>query len=224
MKVTMFSQVSIDGKLTSGKGMSSRGLLQLLDEDALRFIHRFRGNVDAIMVGRNTIATDNPSLTTRYDQGPSPVRVIPSKRLQFPEGVAILTTPEPTIIATTVETSTSNRADQLRRLGKEVVAAGKHQVDFGLLMTMLSGRGLNSLMVEGGGNVNWHMLKLGLIDEIILMQTPILIGGSSNITMVDGEGFRDAENAPRFELAEVKQHRSFLLQRFVRATRAGCSA
>lgn len=60
MKVTMFCQTTIDGKLSLGRGISSKEILSLLDEEDKRYIHSFRGKVDGIMVGKSTLQIDNP--------------------------------------------------------------------------------------------------------------------------------------------------------------------
>lgn len=216
MKVTVFSQISIDGKLTLGNGNSSKELFQLLTEDDMRFIHKFRGEVDAIMVGRHTIVTDDPQLTNRYEPGRNPVRVIPTSSLDFPERAKVLNTPEETIIVTTEQGSDSTMADYIRAQGKEVMVAGEGQVDFRDLFARLSERGMRHIMVEGGGNLNWQMFDADLVDEIILMQLPIIIGGADNVTLADGAGYRELQATKRFKLDEMKPQSNYNLMRFTR--------
>lgn len=216
MKVTVFSQISIDGKLTLGNGNSSKELFQLFSEDDMRFIHKFRGEVDAIMVGRNTIVTDDPQLTNRYEEGRNPVRVIPTSSLDFPERAKVLNTPEETIIVTTEQGSNSTMADYIREQGKEVMVTGEDQVDFRDLFARLSERGIRHIMVEGGGNLNWQMFDADLVDEIILMQLPIIIGGADNVTLADGAGYRELQATKRFKLDEMKPQPNYSLLRFSR--------
>ena len=89
MKVTLVSEVSIDGKITFGRGKSSKGLFTMLSKEDMEFIHKIRGDVDGILVGMNTIRYDNPSLTCRYVDGEDPIRIIPSNRLEVPEDSVI---------------------------------------------------------------------------------------------------------------------------------------
>jgi len=182
----------------------------------MRFIHKFRGEVDAIMVGRHTIVTDDPQLTNRYEQGRNPVRVIPTSSLDFPEQAKVLNTPEETIIVTTEQGSDSTMADYIRAQGKEVMVAGEGQVDFRDLFARLSERGMRHIMVEGGGNLNWQMFDADLVDEIILMQLPIIIGGSDNVTLADGAGYRELQATKRFKLDEMKPQSNYNLMRFSR--------
>ncbi len=216
MKVTVFSQVSIDGKLTLGNGNSSKDLFKLFTEDDVRFIHKFRGEVDAIMVGRNTITTDDPQLTNRFEEGGHPVRVIPTSTLDFSDRAKVLNTPEETIIVTTEQASHTPMVEIIRGKGKEVMVSGQDHVDFRELLSRLEARGMQHLMVEGGGNLNWQMFDADLVDEIILMQLPIIIGGSGNVTLADGDGYRDLQSTKRFKLDEMKPQANYSLLRFTR--------
>ncbi len=220
MKVTVFSQVSIDAKLTLGRGNSSKELFQLLEDEDIRFIHEFRGTVDAIMVGRSTITADNPSLTNRGRSGTTPVRVIPSRSLRFSKESSVLSTSEPTIVATTRAASDSEQADRIRRCGKEVLVCGEDKVDFRILLAELKTRGMRHLMVEGGGEVNWQLFDDDLVDEIILMQLPIIVGGLGNVSLADGDGYREVSGVKRFDVQEVISRPRHLLMRFTRCSSA----
>ncbi|HST80373.1 MAG TPA: dihydrofolate reductase family protein [Kineosporiaceae bacterium] len=224
MKVTIFSQISIDGKMTLGRGNSSKDLFELLEDDDVTFIHKFRGEVDAIMVGRSTITTDNPSLTNRGGSGTTPVRIIPSKSLRFSDASSVLTTSEPTIVATTRVASESEQAHRIRKCGKEVLVCGEDKVDFRMLLEELESRGMRHLMVEGGGELNWQLLDDDLIDEIILMQLPIIVGGLGNVSLVDGEGYREVSGVKQFDIQEVISRPKHLMMRFTRRGAAGGGA
>jgi len=212
MKVTVFSQISIDGKLTLGHDASSKPLFRHFDDEDMRFIHKFRGEVDAIMVGRNTITTDDPQLTNRYESGRNPVRIIPTTSLNFPASAKVLSSPERTIIATTEQARDHEMVERIRAHGKEVLFAGASRVDFKQLFPMLEARGINHIMIEGGGQLNWQVFNLDLVDEIMLMQLPIVIGGSDTTTLIDGEGFQDIEMTKSFVLHEfeARSHYNFL--------------
>lgn len=71
------------------------------------------------------------------------------------------------------------------------------------------------------GDVNWQMFDLDLVDEIILMQLPVIIGGLDNISLVDGAGYRDIELVKRFRLQEVVPKTNYLLLRFEKDTPDG---
>jgi 5-amino-6-(5-phosphoribosylamino)uracil reductase len=67
--VIVVSEVTLDGKLTLYRGASSKELMSLMTRDVYAYLHSIRAQVDAIMVGCETVRTDDPSLTVRYVQG-----------------------------------------------------------------------------------------------------------------------------------------------------------
>lgn len=215
MKITIFSQISIDGKLTLGHGGSSKGLFQRLSDEDMQFIHQFRGKVDAIMVGRNTIVTDDPQLTNRYGGG-NPLRIIPTASLDFPDSARVLCSPEDSLIVTTERARGHAMIQRIREHGKEVLFAGIDRVDFNLLFSLLKQRGIEHIMVEGGGYLNWQMFDLDVVDDIILMQLPIIIGGATTTTLADGEGYQDINNTKVFALHHFDARSNYNLLHFKR--------
>lgn len=217
MKVTLFSQVSIDGKLALGSGNSSKELFNLLDDDDKRFIHEFRGKVDGIMVGKKTIDIDNPFLTNRYEENKSPVRIVPTSTMDLDLSSNIFTDSEKTIVVTIEKEKNSPKADLIRGLGKACVVFGEDKVDFKKFFEYLEKEfNISSIMLEGGGYLNWTLFEQDLIDEIILMQLPVIIGGYNNTSLVDGDGFKDLESIKKFKLIECKRRKNYTLLRFKR--------
>ena len=217
MKVTLFSQVSIDGKLTLGSGNSSKYLFSLLDDDDKRFIHEFRGKVNGIMVGKKTIDIDNPFLTNRYEESKSPVRIVPTSTMDLDLSSNIFTDSEKTIVVTIEEQKNNPKADLIRGLGKVCVVFGEDKVDFKKFFEYLEEEfNISSIMLEGGGYLNWTLFEQDLVDEIILMQLPVIIGGYNNTSLVDGDGFKDLEDIKKFKLIECKPRKNYNLLRFER--------
>ncbi|MFC4098201.1 RibD family protein [Paenibacillus xanthanilyticus] len=218
MKTTVFSQISIDGKLTLGAGSSSKELFTLFSSEDMEFIHKFRGNVQGIMVGKNTIQTDNPFLTNRYETNKNPIRIIPTATMDISLDSNVLTDEEKTIIVTTVHGQDPEKMALIRSRGKDCLISGYEKVDFvGLYRQLEDQYGMEHLMVEGGGYLNWHIFDQDLVDEIILMQLPIIIGGADNVTLVDGEGYRTIDLAKKFKVVEVEPRATYTLMRFKRA-------
>ncbi|MFD2409842.1 dihydrofolate reductase family protein [Paenibacillus tritici] len=215
MKTTIFSQISIDGKLTMGAGNSSKELFSLFSSEDMEFIHLFRGNVQGIMVGKNTILTDNPFLTNRYEENKNPIRIIPTTTLDIPMDCNVLSDQGKTIIVTTEKGRDEDKIKQIRERGKECLICGKDTVDFVELERQLEENyGITSLMVEGGGFLNWHIFNQDIVDEIILMQLPIIIGGSTNITLVDGDGYQQLSFAKKFKVVEIQPNDNYTLMRY----------
>ncbi len=192
--VIVVSEVSIDGKLTLYRGASSKELMSLMDEEAYRYLHEIRAKVDGIMVGCETVRTDNPSLTVRYVKGKNPTRVIPCSTANVPLDANVLNTEEaPTIIATT-KRAPEDRIRKIEERGAEVILAGDELVDFDLLLPELYRRGIKTLMVEGGASINWELIKRRVVDEIRLIHLPVIVGGENVPTLVGGEGFKKLRN------------------------------
>jgi 5-amino-6-(5-phosphoribosylamino)uracil reductase len=147
--VIIVSEVSVDGKLTLYRGASSKELMSLMDMEAYRYLHEIRAKVDGIMVGCETVRTDNPSLTVRYAEGKNPVRIIPCSTANVPLDANIFSKDAPTIIVSTLR-APRERIEKIRELGAEVWTVGEDLVDFEKLLPMLYERGIRSLMVEGG--------------------------------------------------------------------------
>jgi len=192
--VIIVSEVSIDGKLTLYRGASSKELMSLMDEEAYRYLHEIRAKVDGIMVGCETVRTDNPSLTVRYVKGKNPTRVIPCSTANVPLDANVLNTEEaPTIIATS-ERAPKERIEKIKAKGAQVITAGDELVDFDILLPRLYEMGIKTLMVEGGASINWEFVRRRIVDEIRLIHLPVIVGGENVPTLVGGEGFKKLKN------------------------------
>ncbi len=198
--VIIVSEVSIDGKLTLYRGASSKELMSLMDEEAYRYLHEIRAKVDGIMVGCETVRTDNPSLTVRYVKGKNPTRIIPCSTANVPLDANVLNTEDaPTIIATT-ERADKERVKKIEEKGAKVVVAGDELVDFDLLLPKLYEMGIKTLMVEGGASINWEFVRRKKVDEIRLIHLPVIVGGENVPTLVGGEGFKKLKDVLHLRL------------------------
>ena len=196
--VIIVSEVTVDGKLTLSKGVSSKEIMKFMDEEANRYLHETRAKVDGIMVGAETIRTDNPYLTVRYVSGKNPTRIIPTSTADIPLDANILKKDSPTIIVTT-EKAPEERVKALSEK-VEVIIAGKEEVDLVKMMDILYNRGIHNLMVEGGSTLNWNLIKNGLVDEIRIIHMPFIVGGTDTPTLVGGEGFKSLEEVVKLKL------------------------
>jgi 5-amino-6-(5-phosphoribosylamino)uracil reductase len=71
-------------------------------------------------------------------------------------------------------------------------------------------------MVEGGGYLNWQMFDLDVVDDIILMQLPIIIGGATTTTLADGEGYQEIDHTKAFSLHHFDARSNYNLLHFKR--------
>ncbi len=198
-KVILSAAMSLDGKIATKTGDSKLSSKQ----DKVR-IHKLRSKVDAILVGSNTVKRDDPSLTVRHTKGKNPLRIILDSKANIDQKSQIIKTCKkiPTIIAVSKKASTKN-IDKLKKFPLEIIITGNKLVNITNLLRILSKKKIKTLLVEGGGTVNWEFVKQGLVDEIIITITPHLIGGKKAITLVDGEGFSLIQKARKLKLKKT---------------------
>ena len=114
--IIIVSEVTIDGKLTLYRGASSKELMSIMTPEVYKYLHSIRAQVDGIMVGCETVRTDNPSLTVRYVEGKSPVRIIPCSTANVPLNANIFSKDAPTIIVTT-KRAPQERIERIKEIG-----------------------------------------------------------------------------------------------------------
>ena len=202
MKVTINAAMTLDGKIATARGDSAISSKQ----DLVR-VHRLRAGSDAVVVGVATVLADDPQLTVRHVKGKSPARVIVDSRGRTPEDSRLLKTAGKvrTIIAVTEQAPAAN-IGMMENAGAEViVVAGKEQVDLKSLFARLAKMGFRKLLVEGGGELNWSVLSLGLADELIVTVAPRIAGGRLAITLVEGDGFDTVAKGTKLKLSKVER-------------------
>lgn len=206
--VILSAAMTLDGKIASKTGDS-----KISDESDLILVHKLRNEVDAIMIGINTVLVDDPILSVRYvERKRNPIRVIVDSLARTPIDSRIVKS------AFEIETylAISGIVDEERRsllegFGMKMIICGdKRGVNLKALLDTLGERGIESLMLEGGSALNWGMLSKGLVDEIRLTIAPIIVGGSDATSLVSGDGFLEIENGVRLKLRDVKKVGDFL--------------
>lgn len=189
--VVLNAAMTLDGKIASRTGRADISG----DEDWKR-VHNLRGDVDAILVGKNTVLIDDPRLTDRF-QGKNPTRVVVDSRAETPADAKVLEVAEgaKTVVAVTDQAS-KERVQRLEEAGAHVVYSGSGpRVDLTELMAELGSMGVGKLLLEGGGTLNWSMFQEGLVDEVRVSVAPYILGGEEAVTLVEGEGFASMEDA-----------------------------
>jgi len=210
--VILSAAISIDGKIATKTGDSSLSSKQ----DSIR-LHKLRSKVDAILVGKNTVLQDDPLLTVRHIKGKNPTRIIlDSKGTLFTKSKILQTSSDiSTIIAVSKIISKSN-LDKLNKFPVDVITAGQNSVNIKLLLKKLLDKKIETILVEGGGTINWEFIKQNLFDELIITLSPFLIGGDDAISFVRGQGFQKISNSPNLCLKSIKKLNNHLVLRYVK--------
>jgi 2,5-diamino-6-(ribosylamino)-4(3H)-pyrimidinone 5'-phosphate reductase len=200
--------MSLDGKLA----LPTRKQTKISSEGDIARVHRLRASVDGILVGIGTILSDDPSLTVKSRYVPdakNPVRIVLDSYGRIPEKSKVLNDDAPTIIAV------SKKCRKKRIRNAEMLKTGSARVDIAALLGELKKRGIDRLLVEGGGRVIWSFLKDGLFDELNVYVGSVAIGGGP--TLADGSGIKSLEDAVRLKLESAERLDDGLLLKYLPA-------
>jgi diaminohydroxyphosphoribosylaminopyrimidine deaminase/5-amino-6-(5-phosphoribosylamino)uracil reductase len=159
------------------------------------------------LVGAGTVAADDPELTNRLPEASrQPLRVVIDSTLRTRPDAKVLAAQDqaPTLVVTTPR-ATAEAIAGIGRTGAEVVTvAGKgDRVDLAAALKLLGDRGLLSLLVEGGGEVNGAFFDGHLVDGVVAFLAPTVIGGKDAPGAVGGKGVQRLSDAPKLHNLEV---------------------
>ena len=210
--VILNAATSIDGKIATKNGDS-----KLSSSEDLKRVHKLRSQVDAILVGKNTVLKDNPLLTVRKVKGKNPIRIIIDSKGTIPSKAKILQTSKtiPTIIAVSKSISKSN-LEKLKKFPVEIIITGTSNVNLKSLLRILYKKKISKILVEGGGTVNWEFIKNNLIDELFITVSPYIIGGSNSISLAEGTGFSKVLDSPKLSLKSTRRLKNHLVLHYVK--------
>ncbi|MBI3330136.1 MAG: bifunctional diaminohydroxyphosphoribosylaminopyrimidine deaminase/5-amino-6-(5-phosphoribosylamino)uracil reductase RibD, partial [Nitrospinae bacterium] len=196
---------SLDGKIATVTGESR----WITNARSRAFVHQLRDQVDAVMVGINTVLRDDPLLTTRLPEGAGkdPIRIVVDSQLRIPLEAKLLTSSPmaPVIIATTRGAPREKRA-QLEAQGAKVlvVEGAGPRVPLKPLMEHLGALQITCILLEGGGELNASALREGVIDKVLYFLAPKLIGGHAAPSAIGGAGFAHLAEAVTLERVQVR--------------------
>ena len=180
---------SLDGRIATLSGHSH----YVNGQDALTHLHRLRALVDAVLVGASTAVLDDPRLTTRRVKGPNPVRVVLDPRRRVPPSARMFDGAAPALaVRSSVCDHAASREEELLLPAEDGTFAPIEVVD------ALAERGLQVLLIEGGGETISHFLRAGLVDRLHVLMAPMLIGPGREAFKLPAVATLDA--VPRFRM------------------------
>ncbi len=205
--IILSAAISLDGKIATRNG-DSKFSSKL---DKIR-VHKLRSKVDGILIGTNTLLRDNPILTVRYSKGKNPTRIILDSRGIIPSNSRIIKTCKnvPTIIAVSKKITKKN-LERLRKYPIDIIISGEKKVNLKQVLKKIVKRKIMKLLVEGGGTVNWELIRQGFFDEVIITVTPFLVGGKDAINLVQGTGFTKIKKSSKLKLKKVVHQKNELV-------------
>jgi diaminohydroxyphosphoribosylaminopyrimidine deaminase/5-amino-6-(5-phosphoribosylamino)uracil reductase len=200
---------TLDGRIATARGESR----WVSGAPARRFVHALRDRVDAVMVGAGTVLADDPALTCRVRGGRDPLRVVVDGRLRIGPRARVVRqrSVAATLVATT-EAASARRRRALVAAGAEVLLfpgrGGRMRI--GALLAVLGARGVVSVLVEGGGDLAAAMLRERVVDRLLLVSAPRLLGGDAR-PMLGALGIARLARTPRLVESRVVRLGSDLL-------------
>ena len=209
--VKMKYAMTADGKIATKTGASK----WITSEEARELVHDWRNACRGIMAGIGTVLADDPLLNCRRPGGRDPVRIICDSRLRIPEDSQICRTAQKyeTIVACALSEDADRRpeemrakAERLRQQGVEVwsVPAQDGSVDLKELVKRLGKRGIDSILLEGGGTLNESALRAGIVQEVNAFVAPKIFGGKAR-SPVEGIGVEVPQEALRMKMEQFRQ-------------------
>ncbi len=220
--------MTLDGKIATKTGESK----WISSENSRKKVHELRHASMGIMTGIGTVIEDDPLLNCRLDNGRSPLRIICDSGLKTPLNSRIVKTAESfeTVIASAVkglkngeitreiinsvwESGTGSADENILKKISELLdrrvrifnfPSKENKTDLKALIRELGNRGLDSVLIEGGGTLNEAALRENLVDEINIFIAPKIFGGNSK-TPVMGFGVSKVEEAYKFKLHSLEQ-------------------
>ncbi|MDE5764239.1 MAG: bifunctional diaminohydroxyphosphoribosylaminopyrimidine deaminase/5-amino-6-(5-phosphoribosylamino)uracil reductase RibD [Ruminococcus sp.] len=198
--VTMKYAMTMDGKIACYTGESK----WITGEQARINVQRERLRHSAIMAGIGTVIADNPMLTCRLENGRNPVRIICDTHLRIPADCNIVRTAGeiPTIIASCSDDK--EKISFLENKGCMVLNIPEKDghINLNILAERIGSMKIDSILLEGGGELNWSMLNAGLVNKVQAYIAPKIFGGNGAKSPVSGIGAPAPSDA--FILTDMK--------------------
>ena len=181
---------SIDGRIATPTGHSH----YINGEAGLAHLHRLRALVDAVVIGVGTAIADDPQLTVRRVEGPSPARVIVDPNGRLPTTARVLAADGNRRLVVTGDDART----QLPQ-GVEIVrlAADRGRIAPSTILAALAERGFRRILIEGGADTISRFLAAGCLDRLHIVVAPIILGsGPSSLAMAPIKRVEEAMRAP----------------------------
>ena len=216
--IIMKYAMTADGKIATKAGASK----WITGEEARNEVHRIRHACMGIMAGIGTVLADDPLLNCRLEYAPAgacqPIRIICDSKLRIPYDSQICRTADvyETIVAC-ADPEDGEKVSQLQKLGITVLNLPERstsRVDLRKLMEHLGERGIDSVLLEGGGDLNDSALRAGIVNEVRAFIAPKIFGGAAK-SPAQGTGVERPAEAFPMELIGIEHFGEDIMLRYI---------
>ena len=210
INVAMTADGKIDTFERKGSAISSKRDKERVDE--------LRAAADGILVGGKTLLEERPRLTVKSEAlregrvqrglAPNPIKVGVATSVENADsliGSDFIKTGSARVVIFTTKRTSKDQLEKLRNSGVEIFVHSEPLVNLTLMVQTLKKIGVDHLMVEGGGTMNFELMRLGLVDELMIYLAPMIFGGANAPTLADGLGLTRS-NAIELKLQNVEPH------------------
>lgn len=185
--VVMKYAMTLDGKIATYTGASK----WITGEIARQHVHQVRSRYSAIMAGIGTVLADDPMLNVRLDgEVHQPVRIIVDSNLRIPMESALVKTARDYRTVVVYANPDMKKIEELNVKGVETIQCsdGEGHVDLKKIIFWMSEQNLDSLFIEGGGQIHEAALKAGIVNHVMAYVAPKIFGGENAKSPVEGVG------------------------------------
>lgn len=193
--------MTLDGKIATHTGESK----WITGEEARKHVHMLRHRYTGIMVGINTVLKDDPMLNCRIEGCKDPVRIVCDTKLITPlESNLVKTAKDIRTIIATCNTDIDKQNLYIKHKCEVLLINEKgNHLDLNDLMEKLGAMQIDSILLEGGGTLNWSALQAGIVNKVMTYIAPKLFGGAGALSPIEGIGVDSPSEAFHLEDAQI---------------------
>jgi len=192
--------MSADGK----SALPTRKQLRISSDEDIERMYKLRNECDTVLVGIDTVLSDDPKLTVKakYVENPKqPLRVVLDSKCRIPKDTLVLNNAAKTLIITTEGNEKHFEGEHIEVVGCKANEEG--HVDLEYALELLYQKGVEKLLVEGGGTIVWSFLEKRLVDDLYIYIGPCIIGGKTTPTVADGPGIKNEGELIPLKIVDV---------------------
>lgn len=192
--------MSADGK----SALPTRKQLRISSDEDIERMYKLRNECDTVLVGIDTVLSDDPKLTVKakYVENPKqPLRVVLDSKCRIPKDTLVLNNAAKTLIITTEGNEKHFEGEHIEVVGCKANEEG--HVDLEYALELLYQKGVEKLLVEGGGTIVWSFLEKRLVDDLYIYIGSCIIGGKTTPTVADGLGIKNEVELIPLKIVDV---------------------